>query len=186
VFGGSSTALSLGALGSARVAGGPASRQRSIGPHPKSIGPLALCSVALVCKVGVWAPTRFPGPLLAKDGGGKDHEVGHRMARRDDGILALLLRVPRWCVCALVSTGAYVLVAYVIPAILGRQHRLLGPPRPAAAEPGADGRGAPAGSSIRKPGSTPSSPCPGSGSRRRWPRLIDAGVRCLRDGRRWP
>jgi len=48
------------------------------------------------------------------------------MARRNGSILALLIMVP-WWISVLVSMGAYLFVAYVAPAILGQQHRLLGP-----------------------------------------------------------
>jgi hypothetical protein len=48
------------------------------------------------------------------------------MARHRDGILASLVMAP-WWVSVLVSIGAYAFVAFAAPALVGRQHRLLGP-----------------------------------------------------------
>lgn len=48
------------------------------------------------------------------------------MARRRKSVLELLVMAP-WWVSVLVSVGAFLFVAYIVPAILGQQHRLLGP-----------------------------------------------------------
>ena len=48
------------------------------------------------------------------------------MARRRDGILALLVEAP-WWVSVLVSLAAYAFVAFIIPSVLGREDRLIGP-----------------------------------------------------------
>ena len=47
------------------------------------------------------------------------------MARRRGGILALLVEAP-WWVSALVSLAGYAFVAFIIPAVLGREDRLVG------------------------------------------------------------
>jgi restriction system protein len=48
------------------------------------------------------------------------------MARRRESVLELLVMAPWWA-SVLMSAGAFVFVAYIIPAILGQQHRLFGP-----------------------------------------------------------